>query len=534
MPKRFLMGAQDPSGSGRYLPHALLATGLVVLTPTTIVWRLAAGGTIVSFLPLAAIGLLLATLLAYTGNIAWRSRSDSNDFPFPDLMLWGWVRRVLAERRLAEALEVLDLDNDSAPTELEPEIQIGALKSLASSLELLDPYTHGHSQRVARYAALIATTMRLPEEQINKVRTAAAVHDVGKLEVPLEILNKPGRLTDEEFDVIKTHALRGAEMVRALGDPELTEMVAHHHERLDGSGYPARLGGTEIPLGARIIAVADTFDALTSTRAYRPAKRQSEALGIIHAEAGTQLDPLVVGAFDRCFEEMLGGLFVWPLLAALPHRLWAPFESQAQLAGGAAVGKAFAVVATTAATGSIMVGGGLTDPRDTSTNDALIMASANFAQASGVAGVSGPVPRRYGTSSAQGNGAGRGASVKVASISTRQDGADRSRDPREAGVVPGGGEDGHPSPAGSEPSSPTPATDAPADDTLPVPDIATETIESVGAKTPDVSVPTVPSVPKPPSVPAIPAVPNLPANPGSTATSAAANVTTSLPELPKP
>ena len=523
------MGPRNPSGCGRYLPHSLLATGLVVLTPSIIVWRLAAGGTIVSFVPLMVVGFLLATLFAYTGNIAWRSRTDSAEFPFPDLMLWGWVRRVLAERRLADALEVLDLDNDVASTELEPEIQFDALKSLASSLELLDPYTHGHSQRVARYAAMIARTMHLPEEQVNKVRTAAAVHDVGKLEVPLEILNKPGRLTDEEFDVIKTHAFRGAEMVRVLGDPELTEMVAHHHERLDGSGYPSRLGGSEIPLGARIIAVADTFDALTSTRAYRPAKRQSEALGIIHAEAGTQLDPLVVGAFDRCFEEMLGGLLVWPLLAALPHRLWAPFESQAQLAGEAAAGKALAVVATTAVTGSIVVGSAMTDPRDTSSMAPVITALANPAQTFGDLDVAVSASGRDATSSARGRPTGGGSAFKTASISARQDGPERTQEPRVIDPAADGSEDVQPtSPTGSEPSSPGPTTDAPEAEAPP--DIATEVIGSVGAKSPDVRVPAVPV----PNLPSVPPVPNVPTSPGSGAAVTASNVTAAAPVLPKP
>ena len=217
---------------------------------------------------------------------------------------------------------------------------------------------------------MIAKEMELPGREVGKVRTAAAVHDVGKLEVPLDVLNKPGRLTDDEFDVIKTHAPRGAEMVSDLGDRELTEMVAHHHERLDGSGYPSRLAGEDIPLGARIIAVADTFDALTSTRAYRSAKRHKEALAILKAEAGTQLDPRVVAAFNRCYEGSLGGLAVWALFAGLPHRLWAPVESQAHDAFGGATGstavtKAMTIVVATTAVGGAAISTGSADPRDT-------------------------------------------------------------------------------------------------------------------------------------------------------------------------
>lgn len=335
----------------RYLPHVALATMIVVLTPAAVVWTLASSGTLQAFLPLVAIGLAVSLAVGYVGRVVWQSSSGSQDLLFADLMLWGWIRRLRSERRLDNALALLGPDDSSARAQLDPDARLAVLKGLATSLESRDPYTHGHSRRVARYAAMIAEKMGLSDTEVRKIRTAAAVHDVGKLEVPLAVLNKPGRLTDEEFDVIRTHAPLGAAMVDDLGDTELTEMVAHHHERLDGTGYPARLAGEQIPLGARIIAVADTFDALTSTRAYRTAKRHKEALAIIHSEAGTQLDPLVVSAFDRCYAGSLRGLTVWALLAGLPHRLWSPVESQAAVASGAGLTKAITIVATTAAAG---------------------------------------------------------------------------------------------------------------------------------------------------------------------------------------
>src|SRR5205085_6039106 len=159
------------------------------------------------------------------------------------------------------------------------------LAQLAAALEAGDPYTHGHSRRVAHHAAMIAKGMGLPKQQVAKVRTAAVLHDVGKINTPTAILHKPGRLTDDEFDVIKLHPVDGAEMVSKLGDAELTAIVRHHHERLDGTGYPNRLPGGEIPLGARIIAVADTFDAITSTRPYRPANPHKRAMDILAKEA---------------------------------------------------------------------------------------------------------------------------------------------------------------------------------------------------------------------------------------------------------
>ncbi len=374
------MGRNRTSGLVRCLPWVVLVTTLVVLAPGAVVYALASSGAVRGFVPLVAIGMAVSLAIAYGGRLVWQRTSGSQSLLFSDLMLWGWVRRYRSERRLDNALTLLGPEGDLAP--LDPDARIDALKSLATSLESRDPYTHGHSRRVARYAAMIAERMGLSGVEVRKVRTAAAVHDVGKLEVPLEVLNKPGKLTDEEFDVIRSHAPLGAAMVDDLGDAELTEMVAHHHERLDGSGYPSKLAGEAIPLGARIIAVADTFDALTSTRAYRTAKRHKEALAIIHAEAGTQLDPLVVGAFDRCYAGSLGGLTVWALLAGLPHRLWSPLESQAHAATGAGLTKAVTIVAATAASGGIAASS--MDPRDT-----YAMPDAQAARVAGPAHASG-------------------------------------------------------------------------------------------------------------------------------------------------
>ena len=378
------MGEDRTSELLRYLPQVVLVTVLVVLAPAGVVWALASSGAVTAFLPLVAIGLVVCLTIGFGGLRVWKLTPGSQSLLFADLMLWGWVRRFRSERRLDSALALLGPESPSARRSIDPDAHFAALKALTTSLESRDPYTHGHSRRVARYAAMIAEKMGLPEIEVRKVRTAAAVHDVGKLEVPLDVLNKPDRLTDEEFDLVKTHAPLGAAMVDELGDAELTAMVAHHHERLDGSGYPSRLRGENIPLGARILAVADTFDALTSTRAYRAAKRHKQALAIMHAEAGTQLDPRVVEAFDRCYAGSFGGLTVWALLAGLPHRL----ESQAQAASGVGLGSgagltnATTIVAATAASAAIALSPG--DPRDTST-----MRSDQRAQATSIVDGSG-------------------------------------------------------------------------------------------------------------------------------------------------
>jgi putative nucleotidyltransferase with HDIG domain len=211
------------------------------------------------------------------------------------------IGRWSAERQLAAALQLLR--GAGGTNDLSRGRRAELLTELAAELESRDPWTHGHSRRVAQHATLIAERMGLPERQIRIVRAAAELHDVGKINTPRAVLHKPGRLTEIELGLIELHPVDGAEIVSTLGDPDLTAMVRHHHERLDGSGYPDRLGAIEIPLGARIIAVADTFDAITSTRPYRAAKTDREALEILGEEAGVRLDPAGVTAFCECYAD---------------------------------------------------------------------------------------------------------------------------------------------------------------------------------------------------------------------------------------
>ena len=159
--------------------------------------------------------------------------------------------------------------------------------------------------------------MGLSRAEVARVRTAAAIHDVGKIETPKVILHKKGPLSDDEYEVIKRHPGDGAARTTVLRDPELEAMVRHHHERLDGTGYPSRLAGEDIPLGARIIAVADTFDAITSTRPYRSASPHKKAIDILRSEAGTRLDPDVVRAFCSHYEGRRS-LALWVSAASLP------------------------------------------------------------------------------------------------------------------------------------------------------------------------------------------------------------------------
>jgi diguanylate cyclase (GGDEF)-like protein/putative nucleotidyltransferase with HDIG domain len=171
-----------------------------------------------------------------------------------------------------------------------------AAASLAKAVDLRDTYTGSHSARVADLAAHVAARLGLDEEQIQLARLAGSLHDLGKLAIPEEILRKPGPLTGPERLVVERHPQIGFRMLDSLGIEPVADWVLHHHERWDGRGYPDRLPGNEIPLGARIIFVVDAYDAMTSDRVYRGRLTQTDALAELERCAGTQFDPAVVAA----------------------------------------------------------------------------------------------------------------------------------------------------------------------------------------------------------------------------------------------
>ena len=180
---------------------------------------------------------------------------------------------------------------------------LNSIQMLAGAVDEKDPYTRGHSDRVTRYSVLIARELGLPETMVETVRISAQLHDVGKIGIEDRILKKPGALTPEEFEIMKTHTTKGANILR--GVPQLSEMlpgIELHHESLDGRGYPRGLKGDEIPLLPRIIAVADTFDAVTTNRPYQQAHEPADALQILQKLAGKRLDPEAVAAFITVFE----------------------------------------------------------------------------------------------------------------------------------------------------------------------------------------------------------------------------------------
>jgi HD-GYP domain-containing protein (c-di-GMP phosphodiesterase class II) len=177
------------------------------------------------------------------------------------------------------------------------------LDVMVKSIEARDPYTGGHSQRVAELARLIARQLGLGLRDIDNIGTAALLHDVGKIyEEFAPLLRKPDHLTTDEFDVMQTHPMRSGELVAMVSNLRgmVERSVRHHHESFDGSGYPDRLAGDAIPIGARIIMVADTVDAMTSHRPYRPAMDYEEVVSELRRYAGAQFDPAVVEAFLQC------------------------------------------------------------------------------------------------------------------------------------------------------------------------------------------------------------------------------------------
>ncbi len=173
-----------------------------------------------------------------------------------------------------------------------------SLTSIVAALEARDAYTRGHSERVALYAVRIGEEMGLSPERLTHLRDGGRVHDVGKIGIREDILNKTGRLSDEEYAHIQLHPGIGADILQGVeAFRHLLPMVLSHHERWDGNGYPQGLRADDIALEARITAVADCFDAMTSSRPYREPRTVDQALGIIREVAGSQLDPQAVGAF---------------------------------------------------------------------------------------------------------------------------------------------------------------------------------------------------------------------------------------------
>ena len=187
---------------------------------------------------------------------------------------------------------------------------VGSIRALLAAVEAKEPYTRGHSERVAHVAAQLAAAIGLPEKQVELYRVTGLVHDIGKIGVAEAVLRKPGRLEPEEFEQIKLHPEIGYRILRDVAAMhDAIPGVLHHHEKWDGKGYPHGLSGEQIPLIARVLALADSFDAMSSNRSYRSALPREKVLAEIARCAGTQFDPklapIFVGLDLTSFDELL-------------------------------------------------------------------------------------------------------------------------------------------------------------------------------------------------------------------------------------
>lgn len=219
-------------------------------------------------------------------------------FPISIMIVLSFISFVLLHR----FLNYIQALKNSYDGQLE-----GIVKRVIAILELKDPYTRGHSERVAAYAMNMAeATGKFKPSELNYFYYACLLHDIGKVNIPDSILTKSGRLTDEEYDIIKTHPIVGAEAIREVeGIADNIDVIYHHHERWDGKGYPDGLAGEAIPFLARITAVADAFDAMTSSRSYRPALQFEEAHQRILDGQGSQFDPQLIEIFKQIYPQWL-------------------------------------------------------------------------------------------------------------------------------------------------------------------------------------------------------------------------------------
>ena len=337
--------------AGRLWPYVLAATGAVVVLPLAPLAVLPAARSVPTALASIMSCMLISLLAAEIGARIWRRKTRSHELIFSDLLVWSWLNRIHGERQLQKLRRLVERAQ-SDPGSVATADRLRALIRMSALLESRDSYTHRHSQRVARHSAGIARELGLPRDEIARVRTAASLHDVGKICTPRVVINKPGKLTDAEFEIIKRHPGQGADMLEGLADPAIVAMVRHHHERLSGNGYPDRLSGNVIPLGARIIAVADTFDAMTSTRSYRPAMSHKRAVAILREEAGVGLDAAAVDAFLAYYSGSRGVL--WSMLGT--GTLGAALVAFREVVGSVAVARVVPILGAATAVSAPVVG----------------------------------------------------------------------------------------------------------------------------------------------------------------------------------
>ena len=288
-------------GIRSFLPHSIAATLAVLAFPSAVLFStLLLTEPNPPILLCSMLSIALSSLASVVGARLWQKHPKSKDISFGDLMIWSWWTHRRAETRLQRGTAALGLDRRGTPIgelSLSRDAQLRILHELNEALESKDPYTRGHSRRVERHVFRMANSMGLSVHEIEDLRLAAVLHDVGKIRVPDHILRKPGKLTPDEYRLMQDHSSVGAWMLSYVGNQDVIEAVRYHHERWDGFGYPDGVAGTDIPLFARMIAVADTFDAITSTRPYRARAARDFGVEELNKVSGSQLDPMCVEVF---------------------------------------------------------------------------------------------------------------------------------------------------------------------------------------------------------------------------------------------
>ena len=269
-------------------------TGTLCTTPLHAI----GGGLIVSLVLAWAVSSLQAA--SWRGLTAAVLESERTGTFRPDFPMNSSLPEV---NRLAGALNAAARSAQSSQADLDA-AYLQFVETMAQALDARDPYTAGHSLRVAEYSRTLATAMGLSEQAAETICIAAQLHDIGKIGIPDTVLQKPGRLTSEEYGLIKLHPQIGRRILERVGRFEgLLAVVELHHENHDGTGYPFGLAGDAVPIEARIVHVADAFDAMTTTRSYRPALSLRAAVQEIERNAGNQFDPVAAKAFLELIAE---------------------------------------------------------------------------------------------------------------------------------------------------------------------------------------------------------------------------------------
>jgi len=271
--------------------------------------------------------VVMVTAVSDVKSAIWCLTQGALDYvakPFQVEDVQARVRQALEKRRLI-------LENRDYQQNLERKVDVQArrieelfvvgVQSLAHALEAKDPYTRGHSARVASYATTVARALGLDAAALEELRIGAELHDVGKIGVRESVLNKPAKLTEDEYLHIMEHTVIGEKILTPLlkDRPRILQVVRSHHERVDGGGLPDGLAGEAIPFAARIVTVVDAFDAMTTGRAYRPPLPPPSVMDELRKEAGRQFDPAVVAAFERSFADLTALPIATPIPVGALH-----------------------------------------------------------------------------------------------------------------------------------------------------------------------------------------------------------------------